>query len=109
MRHYSAFAAALGLACVPHHVPRPVSADDPSNASAPESAPRAPSRTLDPAMPSSPPSGASATPASTPPKAPADAATYSCPMHPDVTLDHPGHCPKCGMTLVRKAPPAVTP
>jgi Cu+-exporting ATPase len=25
--------------------------------------------------------------------------TYTCPMHPDVRQDHPGHCPKCGMSL----------
>jgi len=24
---------------------------------------------------------------------------YTCPMHPDVRQDHPGNCPKCGMTL----------
>jgi hypothetical protein len=27
---------------------------------------------------------------------------YTCPMHPDVTSDKPGKCPKCGMTLVVK-------
>src|SRR5205085_9481228 len=25
---------------------------------------------------------------------------YTCPMHPDVVMSHPGHCPKCGMKLV---------
>jgi hypothetical protein len=25
---------------------------------------------------------------------------YTCPMHPEVVMDHPGSCPKCGMTLV---------
>jgi len=25
---------------------------------------------------------------------------YHCPMHPDVTSDKPGKCPKCGMELV---------
>jgi Cu(I)/Ag(I) efflux system membrane fusion protein len=25
---------------------------------------------------------------------------YTCPMHPEVTSDHPGECPKCGMALV---------
>ncbi|WP_312563032.1 copper-translocating P-type ATPase [Diaphorobacter sp.] len=24
---------------------------------------------------------------------------YTCPMHPEVQQDHPGTCPKCGMTL----------
>jgi hypothetical protein len=27
---------------------------------------------------------------------------YTCPMHPEVVTDHPGKCPKCGMTLVPK-------
>ena len=27
-------------------------------------------------------------------------AAYVCPMHPDVTSDKPGKCPKCGMALV---------
>jgi Cu+-exporting ATPase len=26
-------------------------------------------------------------------------AEYTCPMHPEVRQDHPGTCPKCGMTL----------
>jgi hypothetical protein len=30
------------------------------------------------------------------------AAVYACPMHPDVTSDEPGTCPRCGMTLVTK-------
>jgi len=31
---------------------------------------------------------------------PAAAGTiYTCPMHPEVRQDHPGNCPKCGMTL----------
>ena len=24
---------------------------------------------------------------------------YTCPMHPEVVMDHPGNCPKCGMKL----------
>lgn len=24
---------------------------------------------------------------------------YTCPMHPEIRLDHPGNCPKCGMAL----------
>jgi len=30
------------------------------------------------------------------------AMTYTCPMHPEVTSDKPGKCPKCGMDLVEK-------
>nr|WP_283780880.1 heavy metal translocating P-type ATPase [Cupriavidus sp. U2] len=31
---------------------------------------------------------------------PAPAGTiYTCPMHPEIRWDHPGNCPKCGMTL----------
>lgn len=25
---------------------------------------------------------------------------YTCPMHPEIIMDHPGICPKCGMNLV---------
>jgi Cu+-exporting ATPase len=34
----------------------------------------------------------------------ADAASYTCPMHPEVRQDHPGSCPKCGMALEPVAP-----
>lgn len=27
---------------------------------------------------------------------------YTCTMHPEVVMDKPGKCPKCGMTLVEK-------
>ena len=30
---------------------------------------------------------------------PAAGTFYTCPMHPEVRQDHPGNCPKCGMTL----------
>ena len=26
---------------------------------------------------------------------------YTCSMHPEVVMDKPGKCPKCGMTLVK--------
>jgi Cu+-exporting ATPase len=31
-------------------------------------------------------------------------AIYTCPMHPEVRQDHPGNCPKCGMTLEPELP-----
>ncbi|WP_428574813.1 copper-transporting P-type ATPase [Piscinibacter sp.] len=37
-------------------------------------------------------------PASPPPDSPAGT-IYTCPMHPEMRQDHPGNCPKCGMTL----------
>ena len=39
--------------------------------------------------------------------APAIATTgiiYTCPMHPEVRQNHPGNCPKCGMTLEAEMP-----
>jgi Cu(I)/Ag(I) efflux system membrane fusion protein len=30
-------------------------------------------------------------------------AKYTCPMHPQILEDHPGNCPICGMTLVKKS------
>ena len=33
---------------------------------------------------------------------------YTCPMHPEVQQDHPGDCPKCGMTLEPKTATAGT-
>jgi Cu(I)/Ag(I) efflux system membrane fusion protein len=32
----------------------------------------------------------------------ADKGYYTCPMHPSIHQDHPGACPICGMTLVKK-------
>ena len=33
-----------------------------------------------------------------------DDAIYTCPMHPEIRQDHPGNCPKCGMTLEPEQP-----
>ena len=32
----------------------------------------------------------------------AGASVHTCPMHPEVLQDKPGHCPKCGMNLKPK-------
>lgn len=34
---------------------------------------------------------------------------YYCPMHPTVVSDHPGNCPICGMTLVKREPVQTSP
>jgi Cu+-exporting ATPase len=38
-------------------------------------------------------------PPATPVVLPAAGTVYTCPMHPEIRQDHPGTCPKCGMTL----------
>lgn len=35
------------------------------------------------------------------------AVIYVCPMHPEVTSEEPGQCPKCGMKLMPQAVPAT--
>jgi len=42
--------------------------------------------------------------APTAPEAVAPGAIYTCPMHPEIRQDHPGNCPKCGMTLEPEMP-----
>src|SRR5690606_24278987 len=34
---------------------------------------------------------------------------YTCPMHPEVSHDGPGSCPKCGMALEPRVPVAAKP
>ncbi|MDO9286697.1 MAG: heavy metal translocating P-type ATPase [Aquabacterium sp.] len=38
-------------------------------------------------------------PAAPPPVETTSGTIYTCPMHPEIRQDHPGNCPKCGMTL----------
>ncbi len=42
--------------------------------------------------------------AAPPPTAAAPGTIYTCPMHPEIRQDHPGNCPKCGMTLEPEMP-----
>lgn len=45
-----------------------------------------------------------ANPAPQPEQQVAAGTIYTCPMHPEVRQDHPGNCPKCGMTLEPELP-----
>jgi hypothetical protein len=103
----------LGAGCASQPAPRPV-ALDPSNPAAQE----APSPKLTPLVARSTAPAAPAAPEA--PKKEAEPAhdhtgddtkakakvTYVCPMHPEITSPEPGKCPKCGMKLVPKEPPA---
>ncbi|WP_439520286.1 copper-transporting P-type ATPase [Hydrogenophaga sp.] len=40
-----------------------------------------------------------AVPSSSPSSPPQEGTVYTCPMHPEIRQDHPGNCPKCGMSL----------
>ena len=82
----------LVTACSPAPAPVSQSPRDPSNPAAPEGA-----------APVAPASPATAAAVSTTSLTAADAgAAYVCPMHPEVTSDKPGLCPKCNMKLVPK-------
>ncbi|HEY0821877.1 MAG TPA: copper-translocating P-type ATPase [Rhizobacter sp.] len=41
------------------------------------------------------------------PPEPSAGTVYTCPMHPEIRQDHPGNCPKCGMTLEPLIPEAT--
>ena len=126
------FVATVG-ACACQPKPRPTSLD-PSNPAAPESPPLAlatltPTPELAPvaAQPDRQPTekppapvtsgaehghhhGGSAAPAAKDKSGEAGktgkqpATVYTCPVHPEVTSDKPGNCPKCGMKLAPREP-----
>ena len=49
------------------------------------------------------PAAAAAAPSPPAPEA-APGTVYTCPMHPEIRQDHPGNCPKCGMSLEAELP-----
>jgi membrane fusion protein, copper/silver efflux system len=83
--------------------PNPAAPPPPAEARPKRAAPSGP--TGQPASRSTTPAERTPMPAPTP--EPAPAAVYSCPMHPEVTSDTPGRCPKCGMNLELTAPKAA--
>ena len=50
------------------------------------------------------PDHGSPAPEPAPPEAAPPGTIYTCPMHPEIRQDHPGNCPKCGMTLEPELP-----
>ena len=50
------------------------------------------------------PATVSAVEASSPEQVAVAGTIYTCPMHPEIRQDHPGNCPKCGMTLEPELP-----
>jgi hypothetical protein len=90
------FVALIG-SCATEPPPRPV-ALDPSNPAASESPPPV----ITSLARSEAPARAVASPAGEKP-ANQDPTIYTCSMHPEVTADKPGRCPKCGMDLVPRS------
>jgi hypothetical protein len=107
-RYYVTFGLALSvLGCSSREVPSTFPKGSPASHSATE-APRADvARSLreDPPLPGARTEGWAglAPEEDTAPSAHEHTAVYTCPMHPEVTSNEPGICPKCGMKLeVRK-------
>jgi hypothetical protein len=106
---FNAFASSLllltAVACTPGPAPVSRSPHDPSNPLAQEgfvaSLTEPPADAAPPATPHdhAPPHAHDAAGSAA---GEAGDAVYTCPMHPEVTSDKPGDCPKCGMQLVPK-------
>lgn len=96
----------LALGCATTEIP--TTHDDPASSVARSVPPRELGAALapdfDPLAPA-PPSLAGARVAE---PAVAEGAPFVCPMHPEVTSDQAGKCPKCGMKLVPKKPAKET-
>lgn len=95
----------LSLGCASRSLPESHPPDSPVSPDGPEPERASVTRALDedPPLPGEPSAGwAGLEPpaeAATVPDEAAASAAYVCPMHPEVTSDHPGRCPKCGMNL----------
>jgi cytoskeletal protein RodZ len=72
---------------------------DAASSAAPAAEPRRPAP---PSTPPPAPRAPRATPTSTTSAKAAPDVVWTCLMHPEVQLNEPGKCPKCGMTLVPK-------
>ena len=102
-RDYVTLGAALvALACSSRDVPSTFPNASPASPSAAQAPHAEVTRSLleDPPLPGAPAEGwAGLATEESPAKAHDHAAAYACPMHPEVTSNEPGTCPKCGMKL----------
>ncbi len=98
-------ATVLGLvsACSPAAPPISDSPRDASNPKAPEGVTPATAASTAPASPPLPTGSGPSHEGHDPHDAGAQSGVvYACPMHPEVTSNQPGVCPKCNMKLVPK-------